>query len=61
MSEPLEGRVNDLENNQRQFATKTELAEAKVELIKWMVGLLVTIIAIQAGLIVGLFSLLAGN
>lgn len=61
MLDSLESRVSELENNQQHFATKADLAEAKVELIKWMVGLQITVIAIQAGLIVGLFSLLAGN
>ena len=61
MPDSLEEKVIELGTHQQHLATKADLAEAKVELIKWMVGLVVGVIAIQTGLIVGLFSLLAGN
>ena len=61
MANLLEDRVTALEASQQNLATKADLDEVKVDLIKWMVGLSVAAIAIQSGLIVGLFSLLAGN
>ena len=61
MPNSLEDRVSELEANQQNLATKADLDEAKVDLIKWMVGLAVAGIAIQSGLIAGLFTLLAGN
>lgn len=61
MSDSLGDRVVELATNQQHLATKADVAEAKVELIKWMVGLVVAVIAIQTGLIIGLFTLLAGN
>lgn len=49
---------SELEVIKKTMATKTELSDMKISLIKWMIGLTMSTIAINIGTIIGLASLL---
>ena len=40
MTTPIEDRVSRLEGAYEHLATKADLADLKVDLIKWMIGLM---------------------
>ncbi len=50
MTTTIEERVSRLAGSYEHLATKADLAELKVELIKWMVGLMVGSVAVASSI-----------
>ena len=47
----------EFENHKNLFATKEDLANTKVELIKWMVGLVIASLIAQVSIMIALIKL----